>query len=46
MKDPSHTDEAVLHYRDIGDYLSREEKLDIIAREGSIAHRVGGHRSQ
>lgn len=38
VKDPSHTGEAVLHYRDIGDYLSREEKLDIIAREGSIAH--------
>lgn len=37
VKDPSHTGEAVLHYRDIGDYLSREEKLDIIAREGSIA---------
>jgi helicase len=28
----------VLHYRDIGDYLSREEKLDIISQEGSIAH--------
>ena len=38
VKDPSHTGEAVLHYRDIGDYLSREEKLDIIAREGSIAN--------
>lgn len=38
VKDPSHTGEAVLHYRDIGDYLSREEKLDIIAQEGSIAH--------
>ena len=38
VKDPSHTDEAVLHYRDIGDYLSREEKLDIISQEGSIAH--------
>ena len=37
VKDPSHTGEAVLHYRDIGDYLSREEKLDIIDREGSIA---------
>lgn len=37
VKDPSHTGEAVLHYRDIGDYLSREEKLGIIAREGSIA---------
>lgn len=38
VKDPSHTGEAVLHYRDIGDYLSREEKLDIIAQKGSIAH--------
>ena len=38
VKDPSHTGEAVLYYRDIGDYLSREEKLDIIAQEGSIAH--------
>ena len=38
VKDPSHTGEAVLHYRDIGDYLSREEKLGIIDREGSIAH--------
>ncbi len=38
VKDPSHTGEAVLHYRDIGDYLSREEKLDIIAQQGSIAH--------
>lgn len=37
VKDPSHTGEAVLHYRDIGDYLSREEKLDIISQEGSIA---------
>lgn len=38
VKDPSHTGEAVLHYRDIGDYLSREEKLGIITDEGSIAH--------
>lgn len=38
VKDPSHTGEAVLRYRDIGDYLSREEKLDIISQEGSIAH--------
>lgn len=38
VKDPSHTGEAVLRYRDIGDYLSREEKLGIIDREGSIAH--------
>ena len=38
VKDPSHTGETVLHYRDIGDYLSREEKLDIIAHEGSITN--------
>lgn len=38
VKDPSHTGEAVLHYRDIGDYLSREEKLNIISQEGSIAN--------
>lgn len=25
-----------LHYRDIGDYLTREEKLDIVGSEGSI----------
>lgn len=29
-------DEARLHYRDIGDYLSREEKLDILKAEGSL----------
>lgn len=33
VKDPAHTGECVLHYRDIGDYLSREEKLSIV--EGS-----------
>lgn len=38
VKDPSHTGEAVLHYRDIGDYLTRGDKLDIIAEEGSIAN--------
>lgn len=38
VKDPSHTGEAVLHYRDIGDYLTRGDKLDIIAQEGSIAN--------
>ena len=38
VKDPSHTGKAVLRYRDIGDYLTRAEKLDIVAKEGSIAH--------
>lgn len=27
VKDPTHTGDCVLHYRDIGDYLSREDKL-------------------
>lgn len=31
------TKNAVIHYHDIGDYLSREEKLDIIKKFGSIA---------
>lgn len=30
VKDPAHEGPAVLHYRDIGDYLSREEKLRIV----------------
>ena len=30
IKDPAHEGPAVLHYRDIGDYLSREDKLRII----------------
>ena len=30
VKDPAHEGPAVLHYRDIGDYLSREDKLRII----------------
>ncbi|MDK8347523.1 MAG: hypothetical protein QP780_11830 [Brevibacterium sp. UMB1308B] len=29
-KDPAHNGDCVLHYRDIGDYLSREEKLEIV----------------
>lgn len=29
---------AKIHYRDIGDYLSRDEKLNIIHRMGSIAN--------
>lgn len=30
VKDPSHTGPATIHYRDIGDYLSREDKLAIL----------------
>ncbi|MGX6450932.1 type ISP restriction/modification enzyme [Brevibacterium paucivorans] len=30
VKDPAHQGDCVLHYRDIGDYLSREEKLEIV----------------
>lgn len=30
VKDPAHNGDCVLHYRDIGDYLSREEKLEIV----------------
>lgn len=36
IKDPDHTGPAEIHYRDIGDYLTRTEKLDIIDR-GNIA---------
>jgi predicted helicase len=36
IKDPLHVGESVLHYSDIGDYLSREEKLDILDREVSL----------
>ncbi|WP_159717144.1 DEAD/DEAH box helicase [Actinomyces marmotae] len=31
VKDPAHTGPAVIHYRDVGDYLSREDKLAIVA---------------
>ncbi|MBR1834994.1 MAG: DEAD/DEAH box helicase [Bacteroidales bacterium] len=32
-----HEGKAVIHYHDIGDYLSREQKLDIIRKSHSIA---------
>lgn len=32
------TDSHEVHYKDIGDYLSREEKLSIISESGSIEH--------
>ena len=31
VKDPTHAGPAVIHYRDVGDYLSREDKLAIVA---------------
>ncbi len=36
VKDPVHSGPCELHYHDIGDYLSREEKLAIIDGFGSI----------
>ena len=35
VKDPTHTGETLLHYRDIGDYLTKQDKLGII-RESTI----------
>ena len=37
VKDPTHAGPCELHYHDIGDYLSREEKLEAIVGLGSIA---------
>ncbi|WOD18157.1 DEAD/DEAH box helicase [Paraburkholderia kirstenboschensis] len=36
VKDPSHLGDCELFYRDIGDYLSREEKLALIVQAGNI----------
>lgn len=36
VKDPAHVGPCQLHYHDIGDYLTREEKLNIIEDFGSI----------
>ena len=35
VKNPKYKGKAVIHYKDIGDYLSREEKLEIVAKMGS-----------
>ncbi|MDO5878307.1 DEAD/DEAH box helicase family protein (plasmid) [Paenarthrobacter sp. SD-1] len=37
VKDNAHLGDARLFYRDIGDYLSREEKIDILNAEISLA---------
>ena len=36
VKNPDATRHGLLHYRDIGDYLTREQKLSLIAEYGSI----------
>jgi predicted helicase len=38
VKNPGHEGKATIQYRDIGDYLSREEKLEIIAKSGHALH--------
>lgn len=39
VKNPkTKTEKATIHYHDIGDYLSREEKLNIIKKFGDIAN--------
>ena len=37
VRDPAYRGECQIHYKDIGDYLSREEKLQIIRERDSIA---------
>ncbi|WP_438263571.1 type ISP restriction/modification enzyme [Acidithiobacillus concretivorus] len=36
IKDPQHTGPAELYYHDIGDYLSREDKLNIVRKTASL----------
>ena len=36
IKKPNQTDKATIYYHDIGDYLSREQKLKIISDFGSV----------
>lgn len=36
IKNSAHVGLAQIHYRDIGDYLTREQKLDVLANEGSL----------
>jgi predicted helicase len=37
VKKPESSDKAVIYYHDIGDYHSREDKLAIISRAGSVS---------
>lgn len=36
VKNPQHTGKAAIHYHDIGDYLSREEKLSLVKGFSSV----------
>lgn len=36
VKNPASAEQGVISFHDIGDYLSREQKLDIVARFGSL----------
>ena len=36
LKNPAHTGKALIQYHDIGDYLSREDKLKIVQQKASI----------
>ena len=38
VKKPEHKGNAVIHYHDIGDYLSREDKLEIVKKMESVAN--------
>jgi predicted helicase len=38
VKKPDHKGKATIHYHDIGDYLSRDEKLAIVKELGSVAN--------
>jgi len=37
VKNPSSKERGRIHFRDVGDYLTREEKLAAVARYGSVA---------
>ena len=36
VKNPDHTDPATIHYTDIGDYMTRAEKLAHVAKAGGV----------
>ena len=36
LKNPAHTGKALIQYHDIGDYLTREQKLEIVKQKASI----------
>ena len=38
VKNPAKAGQCAIYYHDIGDYLSREEKLSIISELGSVAN--------